>query len=617
MKKIISVVLCICLIFSLCTVAFAQKSESKYIEADSVEEAALTLSRETDDCPLVICPGINHSPVYVCDDEGNYILDESGNPISETLLIAKTDNLVPCILKYVAFPLIFSLIFQRDIALCKGIRKVADEVFSYQKTYADGSHEYNLQLKDFHFPLSKFDENSFDGKYDKTWFYRQLPIQKYTEKRSEDNVYLYTFNLVGNVMDSAKGLDEFIQFVKKETGSDKVNLLNVSLGGTVFTAYMDKYGDKGDLNKIVNVVTVLDGTKIIGDFLKRDWNLGDKSVYSDAFPYIMGIEADSEALGYLINIAIRILPKDVLGGIITSFYESILYNILVNTSQVWAMIPSSYYPELSERYLADAEHEQLRKSTEEFYNAQLNLVDNIKDFKAKGGQISFICGYGLKFGDEQYSFFSLVASFDKVNSDGIIQIESTSLGATFVPAGSQLSEEYISGLADTKYVAPNKSIDASTCAFPDDVWFFENQHHEIGGNDVALGLASEILCYNDIKDVNSMPEKYPQFNGTRNTKWVNRSYIPEYNELDRSLYTPEQLARVDAAVESTKAMMNRTVIDSKNDNEIVRELENSLADMGIEGGDYGPTVAETAGVFVAKLASYLVYKFVGPRGFFE
>lgn len=618
MKKIISALLCVCLIISSGTIAFAKtESTGKYTETNTVEEAAAVLAQSQKQYPLVICPGINHSPVYVCDDNGEYICDKNGKPLNGTIFITKTDKVVSCIFKYLAIPLILTLLTQHDCGLCKGVKKITAEIFSYQKTYADGSHDYNLKLKDFHFPLSEFDEHSFDGNYDKAWFYRMLPIQRYTEIAGEDNVYLYAFNLFGNVMDSADGLDEYIQFVKEKTGSDKVNLLNVSLGGSVFTAYMDRYVDKGDINEIVNVVAVFYGSSVFGDFFAREWNLGDKSVYSDSFPYMMKLEAGSEALGYLINLAIRILPKKELGAVITSFYDVMLENLMINTSQFWATLPVARYQELADRYLSDAEHKELRKSTDEFYHAQLNLVDNIKKFKAQGGEISFICAYGLKFGDEQYSFLSLVNSYDKVNSDGIIEISSESLGATYVPAGQTFSAEYLSSVKDPKYISPNKSVDISTCAFPDNVWLFENQHHEIGGNDVALRLASELFCFDEIKDVNSNPEKYPQFNGTRNTKWVNRSYMPKVQKLDRSQYSEDQLTKLDAVVAETQAMMNRTVIDSQNDNEIVRKFKNTLANMGLEEYDNGPKKIEVFGTNIAKWLSDTTYKIVGPKGYSE
>lgn len=611
-KKLISVLLSISLIFSVCAVAFAvSATNGSYAEADSVEEAAQALALSGETYPLIIVPGINHSPVYLCDENNEVIFDKDGNTTNGTLLLVDTSNMVPLILQHVAVPLILMLLTQTDCGLAEGVKVLVDELLSLQKTNSDGSLVNNLQLKDFHFPLSEFDENSFDGEYDKAWFYRMLPIQSYTDIVGEDEVYLYTFNLFGNVMESAKGLDEFIQFVKEETGSDKVNLLNVSLGGTVFTAYMEQFDASKDVNEIVSVVAVHDGTSILSDFYQREWNLTDESIYKDLFPYIMSVESDSAALGYLINILLRILPRAELELLLTSAYDVLFENLLHNTSQFWAMVPSADYPELAEKYLSDEEHAALRKSTDAFYQAQLNLEGNIKEFISKGGQFNAICGYGLAFGEQEYSFFAVADSYDKVNSDGIIEIQSTSIGATSALPGEKLAVE------DDTYLSPDGSVDASTCAFPDNTWFFENQHHEIGGNDVALKLATELILDDTLIDVNSNPSRWPQYNGTRNTKWVKRSYLPDAAKIDRSTLTEEQLTELDAALAETEEMMNRTIIDVEGDAATVERLYNALVLCGVYEAEEDTTTQDTVLNTIAKIASDIVYIVVGPKGFFD
>ena len=82
-------------------------------------------------------------------------------------------------------------------------------------------------------------------------------------------------------MDSAANLNEYIQQVKKATGHDKVNLLNVSLGGTIFTAYLDAYGYK-DINQVVNAVSATDGSEIIADFLTRGAKQASESTTSSS-----------------------------------------------------------------------------------------------------------------------------------------------------------------------------------------------------------------------------------------------------------------------------------------------------------------------------------------------
>ena len=325
----------------------------------------------------------------------------------------------------------------------------------------------------------------------------------------------------------------------------------------------------------------------------------------------MSVEGDSAALGYLINVLLRILPRAELELLLTTAFDVIFENFLHNTSQFWAMLTSDAQPALADKYLADEEHAELRKSTDAFYHAQLNLEDNIRKFMAKGGQFNTLCGYGLYFGEQEYSFFATVACYKDVNSDGIIQLDSTSLGATAALPGEKLEN------ADPKYLSPDGEVDASTCAFPDNTWFFENQHHEIGGNDVALRLAVELLLDESLVDVNSNPSRWPQYNGTRNTKWVKRSYLPDAAEIDRSTLTAEQIAVLDEALAETEEMMNRTIIDVKADEATVRKLENALVFCGRYEAEEDTSTQDAILNALARAASDAAYLIFGPQGFFD
>ena len=139
MKKIISVLLSISLIFSVCGIAFAvSASDNNYVQADSVEEAAQKLALSGETYPLIICPGINHSPVYLCDENNEVIFDENGGTTNGTLLMVNTDNMVPLVLMHVAVPLILMLLTQKDCGLSKGVKVLVDELLSLQKTTPDG-----------------------------------------------------------------------------------------------------------------------------------------------------------------------------------------------------------------------------------------------------------------------------------------------------------------------------------------------------------------------------------------------------------------------------------------------------------------------------------------------
>lgn len=622
LNKIISVVLSISIVASV--LAVCSMTSAYATQDNTVAGASDTLLNDgnvdgTDDYyPLVIVPGINHSPVYWYDENNDPVLDSNGNAISGTLLMIDSSNIVEIAIKTLLLPMVKMLLFQKDCGFSSAAAKFADQLLSIQKTNSDGSTVNNLQVKHYNYPLSQFDENATDGEYDRDWFYRMLPLQSYTKVAGEDKVYLYTFNLVGDVMDAAKGLDEFIQQVKEQTGYDKVNLLNVSLGGTVFTAYMDNYVEKNDIHDIVNVVAALDGTNIIGDFYKRDWNLSDEDVYMNYIPYVMA-EDGNEAMGYLINIALRIMPKSVLYSTLTSVYDVLFENLLHNASQLWALIPSSYYPELAERYLTGSEHAKVRKSTDAFYHAQLNLKNNIKKAIAQGSHVNNICGYGLYSGAVEYNFFSIAGSAYDVNGDGIIPIESTSMGATSVKAGSKFADDYTQAVIPEgsidgySYISPERSVDASTCVLPDNTWFFGGQHHEAGKDDVVLKLAAT-LFFNDEMNVHTDPENWPQFNGTRNTKALTRSWFEIAENFDTSTVSQEDAQNLKTTYDNCKTMMERTNIDTQGDAAIIEQFRKALVKVGAIS-DSTKSEKDVALELFAHGASNAIFKFVGGRGF--
>ena len=91
----------------------------------------------------------------------------------------------------------------------------------------------------------------------------------------------------------------------------------------------------------------------------------------------------------------------------------------------------------------------------------------------------------------EYSYFSIIKSALNTNSDGIIQLSSTTMGATGAAPGQKLPDSYKPAKAG--YMSVDGSIDASTAVLPDNTWIFIGQHHEAGNNDVVLTLACALF----------------------------------------------------------------------------------------------------------------------------
>lgn len=506
-------------------------------------------------CPLIVLPGINHSPTYLYDENDKPVMDSKGEKqIGGTLLILNTDDLLKKILPKALFSLLATIATQHNILLDKVAYEAAATAFSIQKCNDEGNYVNNLKTQRWNYPLSQMTEDEVN------WVYRMVPMQRIVDIIGADHTYFYTFNLVGDPMQSAKELDEYIDMVKKQTGHDKVDLLPVSLGGTILTAYLDAYGHK-DINSIVGVVACLNGTDIVADLMARDFNISDEYLHHEYIPTILKESNGRGTLGYLINCILHILPQAGFNALLTGAMSGLLDTMVLNCPQMWAMVPSYRYDALASRYLSAKP--VLKAKTDRFQQARLNLKQNVLDAVADGVKVNFISGSGLAFGEEMYTFFSIMSSSGKVNSDGIINLSSTALGTTGTVGGATIAKQAHDNpdYPGYSYLSPDGTIDISTAVLPDNTWVFLKQYHEVGNNDVVLNLAKALLL-GEIENVHSNPAKYPQYNYFCNTKTLRRWRINDGKKaLEKTDLSEEDRAEIVAAIAQAEAVLEMTVAD--------------------------------------------------------
>lgn len=553
-KRVISLILCAAMLASVGAVGATAATKTD-------------CGGNCDRSPVIILPGINHSPTHLYNEDNTPYLDADGNHVGGTLLILELSKLWGTLPKLIA-SLLATLTLQIPIGLEDAAYETASAAFWVQECDNDGNHVNNLQTQRWNHPISEMTED------DKDWLYRMIPLQAVENEIGGDHIYMFTFNLVGDPMQSAKELDEYIDMVMEQTGHDKVTLLPVSLGGTILTAYLDAYGH-GKVDEIVNAVACLDGTDIVADMMDRKWNLTDEYLYHEFVPPILG---DDATLGYLINCVLHIIPKAGVEAILTGAISAILDKMMINCPQIWAMVPSYRYDALAERYLNNApEKAKLKEKTDRFQQARLNLKQNILDAVADGVKVNTIAGANLAFGEQDYAFFGIVASAHDYNTDGIINLASTTLGATGAPAGKTLNDiPYKQGNYGTIYcndpkhnhVSPDNKVDVSTAILPENTWIFLDQHHEVGNNDVVLNLVKAILV-GDVSDVNDDPATYPQFNYSCNTKYIRRWRLPDAKMLlekdaKGEIALPEEDKKeLEEAIVQGEEAINATVADAE------------------------------------------------------
>ncbi|MBO5421578.1 MAG: hypothetical protein J6A67_06515 [Clostridia bacterium] len=563
-KKVIAMALCLSMLMSVGTLGASAKTDTD-------------CGGNCKHSPVIVLPGINHSPTYLYDENDEpYMYNDSH--VGGTLLILNEAALsAGAILKVVASAL-GTIALQTNLGLDKVVYDLVSDIFKFQRCDENGDHIENLKTKRWNHSLEHMSEEDLE------WTYRMVPMQALVEEIGEDHVYFFTFNLVGDPMKSADDLKAYVEMVKEQTGHDKVTFLPVSLGGTILTAYLEKYGH-GDLDQIVNAVACLDGTDIVADMLAREWRLEDEYLYHQ---FIANIFVESEGvptLGYLINTILHIVPRSGINALLSGAMSAIIDNMIVNCPQFWAMLPSYRYEALADRYLADKP--VLRERTDSFQQARLNLKQNLLDAAADGVRVNSIAGANLDLGEEMYTYFNIVASAEKVNSDGIVNLTSTTLGATGAAHGQTLDDVDYEKNTYCKdpthnHVSPDNMVDTSTAILPENTWIFLDQHHEVGNNDVVLNLAKAIIL-GEVTDVNSDPENYPQYNGPCNTKAIRRWRLPDAKKVDQSTLSAEDKAELNAAIAEAEAVLSMTVSDQARVEAAEARLNQILHKVGAEG----------------------------------
>lgn len=619
LKRILSLILCVAMLVSAVAI-----SGTAVTPDGTTEKVYTTCNGECGNCPVIVLPGINHSPTYLYDENDEPVLDSNGAHIGGTLLILNLDGVLEKLPK-VILSLLATLTFQDNVILDDAAYEVACEAFKFQKCDENGDYIENLKTKRWNYPISEFNTHADAAEeygYDLDWVYRMVPMKPLVDVIGEDHAYFFTFNLVGDPMDSAKELDEYIQMVKAQTGHDKVNLLPVSLGGTILTAYLEQFGHE-DINAICNAVACLDGTDLLADFFAREWNLSDEYFYHEFISDIFVESNGTGTLGYLINLILRIVPRSGVDALLTGAMSGILDSMMLNCPQFWAMLPSYRYEALAERYLKDKP--ELKKRTDAFQQARLNLKDNILAAVEDGVRVNSISGSNLNLGEEMYTYFGIVASSDKVNSDGIINLSSTTLGATGAAGDATLGEGYVQKnpskeYPEYNYVSPDNMIDVSTAVLPDNTWIFLDQYHEVGDNDVVLNLAKALLL-EEIDDVHSDPENYPQFNYKVKTKYVRRWRLADAYQVDRTNLTAEQIEKLDKAIADGEAVIGATVAPEQ---EVVdaadRALMEILHEVGYPGYENIEEEEDKVTPVLDKILggiSWLFVKVFGGKGYFD
>ena len=577
-KKSIAVLLSVLMIFSSLVIMTSAKSD--YVPDYDTET------------PVIIVHGKSQNNTYLVDENGNWAKDDKGAYITAWPLRIE----IPALLKTALLPLLSAIIFRRDMGLADALYKAAHEALWVVEKDTKGNYTNNIEVPCYECPMSELPAEV------KEEYYKFIPIQELGEIVGEDNVFYFGYDSLGDVISTTEHLNYYIHnVVLPKTGAKQVKICSISLGGTIAVKYLEEYPEDYELiKKVVFVEPALDGSNIIGDLLTDNLSFyNEEDLYENI---IVGLLGDTYT-SYLINMVLRILPKDVLMNALRKLAAGVVDIAARNSTIIWALCPTAYYEEAREIWLQGEEYDYLRAKVDDFMEARANFKDNLFALMDTGCIVADVACYDV-------NLFPICKDYKTTNADRVIHAASTTMGVTFADLGTTLGEDYKAAGTycsnpEHNHLSPDGMVDTTTGLIPCSTWLFKGQAHELlPYNDVALKLAIRIMTDNNMVDVYSNPEAYPQFNNGRLTRTINE-YKLAWDEADKSAVSDADKAAVEAAIAEVNTLLNETVVDVEAWNTAEANLGKALAAAGIID-DPEPSAIENALTTITKNANRVV-----------
>lgn len=389
--------------------------------------------------------------VYVHGFMASSIVADKDDPNSEKYFPIDTKQIVSGVM--LAVPALGKLVLKQDWdAFGEAISPVLEKIFDGVYNNPDGSANGN------------------------SGHYFEYP----TEQEVKDSeIVKFSYDWRADPVDIASQLNDFVKYVKKASGKDKVYLSCHSLGGVIVLSYLSLYGNE-DVSGVAFDATAIYGESYTGDLLTGKIDIESQSLLYSIENSLRGSEVE-EMVNSLLEVfeaaglfkLVADLGNELAVRLRGYIYEA-LAPLFASWLTIWAMVPDEMMDDAIDFVFGEIYDKNDKEASEllskvENYNTLIrsHKTETLKELD-KTANVVVISRYG-------FSSIPVTPSWNTL-SDTVVDTKNNSFGATTAPYGESFSEEYLKD-KDMKYISPDKTVDASTCLFPDKTWFIRNIPH--------------------------------------------------------------------------------------------------------------------------------------------
>lgn len=473
MKKLVSLILAILMIFSCASTALAATDIV-------VNIPAFDTWPHGDKNPIVYIDGIVSKGIYYKEDVNQE--DPLFFPING-------DKILGGLKKYE--DILARAVLEKDVNLLANFVKVwADDVYG------------DIALKEDGYTMS-----------DKVYVPETL-LDPYDEARDEC-MYTFRYDCRLDPCDIADELKDFIDKVKANSGKDKVELVAPSYGSSIALAYVQEYPEHAKaIDSMIIAVPVCNGVNVAGEIFSGKISVDAKALKSFlnsmvADESIMALVSTLTKTGTIDFLLESLLNPAVNSDVIMDAVRTIILDIFGTMPCMWSFV--------DDRYFEDALTNIYGPEGSELREKYAGLISRIKNFhynvlcktdeimmaaKAAGTKVSVIAKYGIEP--------IPVSKEGDFMGDGFVRLEVASFGAISAMNHQTLPADYKQAVdCGHNHMSPDGCIDASTCLLPENTWFIKNLNHGVTNRGYHALLRS--ILHDDIDLVDKTDANYPQF----------------------------------------------------------------------------------------------------------
>lgn len=472
MKKLISILLCAALIFSVAIIP--SQAESNEIEWDGD--------------PVVFIQGFTGSPLI--KDKGLETEETILGPGSEfdiNKILSALPGIVGGIVMY---------IFGDSSLLARSFSDLAYDKLDKLACLEDGSSKYNVTTFPYYAEEASAASLVANGQE------AYIPEAGITDeiRKTVPDEYFFVFNSdwrMGQIEISER-LDWFIGEVLRVTGKEKVDIYALSHGGQTAATYLYYHGTENEVDNVVLNVPAICGTSIVNGLLGDGAANFSMDEISRFLAVMLHTETDLRFLG-------KILPGEFLNGLLKVVFVEVFQPHALTFGSIWDFMDIESYKSYKEKFLNPlSNYGIIEKADKMHFDCMANIGEGLRAAQAAGVNVSIMSNHGTGLG-----------SGEAIDADFVIDTASTS-GAHTAVFGERFAENYtakgtVCNNSAHNHISPTRTVDASCAYLPENTWFIQGQYHGQAAYDsYTMSLLLKLLLTDDITDIYSDPD-YPQF----------------------------------------------------------------------------------------------------------